>query len=204
MGKLVSLVLFLLLMGIIPIALTDCCRCKDPGPDKLALIDTLNVSTWSGPDVLKFYPYESVTISISIDQHRIIGKAEIPVKYAPVSLTSSAFACSCKDEVINLQNKISAIQLISQTDTTYNDSLRIRKGDLLNELFNIKSDFYTKTLGTTISDYLTLNGGNYIRQRLDLYLVSKPKHPLPLQFDILISLSNGKTLTYPNESLRIR
>jgi hypothetical protein len=193
-------------MGIIPVTFTDCCRCKDPGPDKYFSVDSMNVTTQYdhfyglGFDSTAYYPFDSIGFIVSVNHLKQISSL---FSQPTFSFITSAYACSCNEPNFIIQQKVASFEIISKVDSLYNDEIILKRGDVLNTYFNV--DINGSTVRFKLEEYqLTNYFPGYSNQSIQLYLNVRPKQPVTLLVDIIVKLNDGKVFLFENQSIKVK
>jgi hypothetical protein len=156
----------------------------------------------NGYDTLTYYPYDSISIQLSIDSSIFLTQ-DIP-KIPSFPFTQAAYACDCDWAKIITTNHISSVQIRSKVDTNYNDTFQLKKGASINDLF-VVSDIFIGTPSYALADFFSRFGRpNEEQSRLHFLLKQKPSHPVILVFDIEVKFNDGKTFLFANQQLKVK
>jgi hypothetical protein len=209
MKKLTRLVLVLIMMGFLPVMFMDCgpCKCNDDGKTFLYLTESVTLEPrhlipyMNKFDSTYYNPYDSVFVEIQAGNMKKIAKQET---LQPLLFTTVAYACDCVGPEKQVRNYISSIQIFSEMDGKYNDTLDLKKGDLLNDYFGIKADFYQKSTSTIPLFLKHFRLPDYYNRTQYIFVGVKPSVPLELLYTIEIKFNDGKKFRFENQKLRVK
>ncbi len=196
-----------ILLGLIPLSCDNClsnsCGCNPPKPPRDFEIKDLGVKTVELEteieiDTSNFYSADSALKVFFIKEIQVVVA---PVKSIGLGLTPQLYACSPKEP--SSIHRFTSVQLISNRqfyDYSSQDTVQI--GEDISNIFNMSSNYY-KSSYIPISEFLNSHPGPINHEEYFLKLKQPPHQPMTFNFDLKVTLSDGREFVFPNEILKV-
>ncbi|MBN3519646.1 hypothetical protein JYB62_06480 [Algoriphagus lutimaris] len=130
-----------------------------------------------------FLPYNEVYKSIKVEDFEFVSQAEPDSKG---NFPGLAFACSPVPP--KSTNSLLYLEIYNSNEVTLGDGTVLKVGEVLNDYFEISSDFTTSP--KSIADFFTEKQEIYSFEPFKLYFIKNPEKEIVITFSVRFFLEN--------------
>ncbi len=213
MQKIISLLFLIFFSGLFPVSCKRCdsagCECDDFGKPYNFYVTSFGVKTVDPvtqelSDSVSFYPADRTAKMIYVEETKQVAVAAgRKAVMASFFLINAAYACSPIEP--NALHDLTSIKIISNTEVSYES-----ENDIIKKGENISNRFLINRLYSGGNGFV--NPDEFLRNKVSLFSHDQfflkpgasPYKPVTLNFDIILTLSDGAVFELKDQVLNIK